>query len=50
MIISPSPNPKILISDDQVDVVEALWLLLKGEGFQIDTVTSPEEMLPALEK
>lgn len=50
MIISPSPNPKILISDDQLDVVEALRLLLKGEGFQIDTVTSPEEILPALEK
>ncbi len=50
MIISGSPNPKILISDDQLDVLEALRLLLKGEGFQIDTVTSPEEVLPAIEK
>ena len=44
-------NPsRILIADDQPDVLEALRLLLKAEGFQIDMVTSPQEVLPALNR
>ena len=31
-----SGAPRILIADDQADVLEALRLLLKGEGYQID--------------
>ena len=34
-------RPRILIADDQLDVLEALRLLLKGEGYQIDSATSP---------
>ena len=34
-------NPKVLIADDQRDVLDSLRLLLKGEGFKIETVTSP---------
>jgi len=41
--------PKVLIADDQRDVLESLRLLLKGEGFQIETVTSPAEVMSALE-
>ena len=40
---------RILIADDQADVLEALRLLLKGEGFFIDTVESPAAALKALE-
>src|SRR6187401_3454589 len=40
---------RILIADDQADVLEALRLLLKPEGFIIDTATSPQQMLRALE-
>jgi DNA-binding NtrC family response regulator len=43
-------KPRILISDDQVDVLEALRLLLKPEGYEIETVSSPELVLRALEK
>jgi CheY-like chemotaxis protein len=32
---------RILIADDQNDVLEALRILLKGEGHQTDAVTSP---------
>lgn len=39
---------RTLIADDQPDVLEALRLLLKGEGFQADAVTSPNEVLEAL--
>src|SRR6202453_1632465 len=41
--------PRILVADDQADVLEALRLLLKGEGYQIDAVTSPAAVVTALE-
>jgi len=41
---------RILIADDQADVLEALRLLLKGEGFLIDAVESPAAALGALEQ
>ena len=48
-----SPEPRgpnrILIADDQPDVLEALRLLLKGEGFVIDTARSPAGILSAVE-
>jgi DNA-binding NtrC family response regulator len=40
---------KILIADDQADVLAALRLLLKGEGFEIQTASSPSGVLKALE-
>ena len=42
--------PRILIADDQRDVLEALRLVAKGEGFQADTVDSPAAALRALEQ
>jgi DNA-binding NtrC family response regulator len=41
---------RILIADDQSDVLEALRILLKGEGYQTDAVTSLGAVLNALEK
>ena len=41
--------PRILVADDQADVVEALRLLLKGKGFRVETVDSPQAVLQALE-
>src|SRR3954471_23417850 len=43
-------KPHILVSDDQSDVLEALRLLLKGTGFDVDTVGSPSAALSALER
>lgn len=40
---------RILIADDQPDVLEALRLLLKGENYQTEMVTSPAEVLEALQ-
>jgi DNA-binding NtrC family response regulator len=40
---------RVLIADDQPDVLEALRLLLKGEGFEIETATSPAGVLQAVE-
>ena len=44
-----SSNPRVLIADDQVDVLEALRLLLKAESYQIETANSPTLTLSALE-
>src|SRR5438094_1025068 len=41
---------RILIADDQPDVLEALRILLKGEGYQTDAVTSLAGIFNALEK
>jgi DNA-binding NtrC family response regulator len=41
---------RILIADDQRDVLEALRILLKGEGYQTDAVTSLAGIVNALEK
>jgi sigma-B regulation protein RsbU (phosphoserine phosphatase) len=37
----------VLVCDDQPDVLEALRLLLKGQGYQAVTVDSPEALLAA---
>ncbi len=42
--------PHILVADDQADVLEAVRLLLKGHGFDVDTVSSPAAALAALER
>jgi DNA-binding NtrC family response regulator len=42
-------SPRVLIADDQVDVLEALRLLLKGEGYQIESASSPQAVLDALD-
>jgi DNA-binding NtrC family response regulator len=41
--------PRILIADDQADVLAALSLLLKGERFQIQTASSPEGVLRSID-
>ncbi len=38
-------TPKVLIADDQRDVLEALRLLLKAEGWKIEDATSPAKVL-----
>src|SRR5947199_9551167 len=44
-----SSAPRILIADDQRDVLEALKLLLKAEGYDVETATSPRGVLTALD-
>lgn len=34
-------SPRVLVADDQTDVLEALRLLLKPEGYTIETATTP---------
>jgi len=44
----PTPPPRLLIADDQRDVLEALRLLLKADGYLIDPVESPAAVVTAL--
>jgi len=48
MLKNPS-QIRILIADDQTDVLEALRFLLKGEGFMTESATSPAGIIAALE-
>ena len=41
-------SARVLIADDQPDVFEALRLLLKGEGLECETVSSPAALLAAV--
>src|ERR1700731_2095282 len=41
--------PRLLIADDQPDVLEALRFLAKGEGYQTEAAQSPAAVLDALE-
>lgn len=41
--------PRILVADDQPDVLEAARLLLKGEGYHVKTTQSPAGILSAVE-
>jgi len=48
-LAATSSHPRVLVADDQQDVLEALRLLLKGEGYQIETASSPGGVLRAVE-
>jgi DNA-binding NtrC family response regulator len=43
------PAPRILVADDQPDVIEALRLLLKAEGYACEGVKSPAAVIKAVE-
>ncbi|HEU5323133.1 MAG TPA: response regulator, partial [Methylomirabilota bacterium] len=40
---------RVLVADDDGDVLHALRLLLKGEGFEVETATSPSAVVAAVE-
>src|SRR6266550_817025 len=42
-------TPRVLIADDQLDVLEALRLLLKSEHYQIETVKRPGDIIKSIE-
>ena len=48
MTVSCEMTPRILIADDQPDLLDALKLMLKGQGIEYDAVTSPDAALKAL--
>jgi len=47
---SNQPTPRVLIGDDQPDVLRALRLLFKPEGFQVETASSAASMISAIQR
>ena len=41
---------RVLIADDQVNILDALKLLLSGEDYDVTTATSPAELIATLER
>ncbi|MDE2758054.1 MAG: response regulator, partial [Acidobacteriota bacterium] len=48
MSAKEKPSARILVADDQSDVLEAVRLLLKREGFHVETARSPRQVLGLL--
>jgi DNA-binding NtrC family response regulator len=46
---APAPGTRILVADDDTHVLEALRPLLLGEGYQVESATSPGGILAAVE-
>jgi len=46
--VEHTATARVLIADDQPDVLEALSLLLRNHGYQVHTVSSPPAILEAL--
>ena len=44
------PLGRVLIADDQVNILDALKLLLGGEGYEVATAASPAELIGELER
>ena len=42
------PTPRSLIADDHPDVLAALRMLLRSEGWQTEAATSPSEVIEAI--
>jgi len=48
--MSETPAPiRVLVADDDGDVLHALRLLLRGEGYEVETATSPARVMAAVE-
>jgi phosphoserine phosphatase RsbU/P len=45
-----SRHPRTLIADDDADILTALHLLLKNDGYEPETVSSPAAVLEAIER
>ncbi len=47
--MTSSTHPRVLIADDQPDILNALQLLLSDDGYDVSTARSPAEVLERLE-
>ena len=48
--LASGPPPRVLVADDQRDVLESLRFLLRSEGCEVETVTSPRLLLEQVER
>jgi phosphoserine phosphatase RsbU/P len=50
MSVACALRPRVLIADDQPDLIDALRLLLKPEGIQMEAVNSPDAAIAAVQR
>ena len=50
MHVDSAAQPRVLIADDQPDLIDALHLLLKPEGIVMEAVSSPDAALRAVQQ
>jgi DNA-binding NtrC family response regulator len=48
--MAPESPPRVLVADDRADVLQALRLLLRGEGFEVTTAASPAAVASAVQE
>ena len=48
--MTSAPTGRVLIADDQVNILNALRLVLGTDGYEVTATTSPAELLEALER
>ncbi len=46
--MTPPASARLLVADDDRDVLEALRLLLRGEGYEVETASSPHGIVAAV--
>ncbi len=48
--MNPSSSGRVVVADDQVNILDAIRLLLGGEGYDVATAASPAELVATLEQ
>ncbi|HVH13292.1 MAG TPA: sigma-54 dependent transcriptional regulator [Longimicrobium sp.] len=48
--MEPDVPPRVLVADDRADILQALRLLLRGEGFEVTTAASPAAVAAAVQE
>ncbi|HSF99506.1 MAG TPA: sigma-54 dependent transcriptional regulator [Vicinamibacterales bacterium] len=48
--MNPSSSGRVVVADDQANILDAIRLLLGGEGYEVTTAASPTELIQKVEQ
>jgi len=48
--VNPSSSGRVIVADDQANILDAIRLLLGGEGYDVATAASPAELVRDVEQ
>jgi len=48
--VNPSSSGRVVVADDQANILDAMKLLLGGEGYDVTTAASPADLMRAIEQ
>jgi DNA-binding NtrC family response regulator len=48
--VNPSSSGRVVVADDQANILDAIRLLLGGEGYEVTTAASPTELIQKVEQ